>query len=182
MKKLLTVLLVAGIITAALGFVLPFAVFDRPDIIGGAGLPTMRFYMRTTVGQIFLLMQLFGCAGIISWGASRLMYTGFSPQCSYLTLGASASVAAVLSCLLLFAGCFIMTSPSRHPIALPASIIGGCASLLMLWIFTKQLIVRLKAAKSKKAVLLSAIIFTTHLIPFVYLFSFAYSLLQEIIK
>ncbi|MBO7274813.1 MAG: hypothetical protein J6V15_00420, partial [Clostridia bacterium] len=65
MKKRLIISLAVCLVVAAAGFVLPYVVFTAPPIIGGAGRPTMQFYMRTSAGQALMLMQMFGVSGVL---------------------------------------------------------------------------------------------------------------------
>ena len=65
MKNRLIISLAVCLIVAAAGLILPYVVFDAPSIIGGAGRPTMQFYMRTSVGQVLMLMQMFAALFVI---------------------------------------------------------------------------------------------------------------------
>ena len=182
MKKLLATLLIISAAAAVLGLMLPALLLPSPDIIGGAGLPSLRYYMRTLAGQACFLCMTLGAAGVVLWSISLLMHRGFALRAALLSLGASASAAAGLDCLLKFAGCFVMTHPSRHPIALPVSIIGGCIAAAMLWLFVSKLIIALKSAKSAKNLLICSVAFILHLLPFMCLFSFGYELAKAILK
>ena len=182
MKKVSTVMLIVSIITAVLGLVLPSVLFSSPDIIGGAGIPSMRFYMRTLPGQVCCMCLLFGAAGVLCWGVSLLMHRASSLSDTALALGVSAAAALGLDCMLMFAGCFVMTHPERHPIALPVSIIGGCAAAVLLWLFISRLIRSLKASKNAKSMLVCTLAFTLHLIPFMYLTDFGYELTKTVLK
>ena len=181
MKKTLFIMTAVAALAAVLGLMLP-ALLPSPDIIGGAGMPSMRFFLRTLAGQACFLCLLLGIAGLISWGASLLLHRAFAPSTALLALGASMSLALGLDCMLMFAGCFIMTHPSRHPIALPVSVVGGILALIGLWLAVHLLIKRLKREKIKTAVLLCTVLFTCHLLPFMYLFSFGYDLAKAILK
>ena len=182
MKKRLIISLALCLLVAAAGLMLPYVVFDAPSIIGGAGRPTMQFYMRTSVGQVLMLMQMFGVSGALSCGVALCLHKGLSPKSLWLSLAASAATAAGLDCLLMFAGCFIMTNPSRHPVALPVSIIGGCIAAAVLWLSLRWLLRELKSSPTKKSILPCTAVFTLNILPFAYLFDFAYSLLRELVK
>ena len=182
MKKLSTSLLIVSAAAAILGLVLPAVLFSAPDIIGGAGVPTMRFYMQTLAGQVCFLCLIFGAAGVVTWGISLALHKALSICDTAWALGGSAATAAGLDCLLMFVGCFVMSSPARHPIALPVSIIGGCIASVLLWLFAAKLIRSLKKAKNLRSLLVCAISFTLHLLPFMYLVSFGYQLAKVILK
>ncbi len=182
MKKRLIISLAVCLVVAAAGFVLPYVVFTAPPIIGGAGRPTMQFYMRTSVGQVLMLMQMFGVSGVLSCGLALCLRKGLTPKSLWLSLAASAAAAAGLDCMLMFAGCFIMTHPARHPVALPASIVGGCIAAGVLLLCIRLITRELKNTAAKKSILTCTVVFTLNILPFVYLFDFAYSLLRELLK
>ena len=75
-----------------------------------------------------------------------------------------------------------MTNPARHPVALPVSIIGGCIAAVMLWLSLRWLLRELKSSPTKKSILPCTAVFTLNILPFAYLFDFAYSLLRELVK
>lgn len=182
MKNRLIISLVICLIVAAAGLILPYVVFNAPSIIGGAGRPTMQFYMRTSVGQVLMLMQMFGAAGALSCGLALCLHNGLSPKSLLISLLASAAASAGLDCLLMFAGCFIMTNPARHPVALPVSIIGGCIAAAVLWLSLRWLLRELKSSPTKKVILPCTAVFTLNILPFVYFFSFCYELAKDLLK
>ena len=182
MKKRLIISLAVCLVVAAAGFVLPCVVFNAPSIIGGAGRPTMQFYMRTSVGQALMLMQMFGAAGALSCGLALCLHKGLTPKSLWLSLAASAATAAGLDCLLMFAGCFVMSHPARHPVALPISVVGGCIAAAALWLSLRWLLRELKSSPTKKSVIPCAAVFTLNLLPFMYFFSFCYELAKDWLK
>lgn len=186
MKNRLIISLAICLLVAAAGLILPYMVFDAPSIIGGAGRPTMQFYMRTSVGQVLMLMQMFGVSGVLSCGLTLCLHKGLSPKSLLLSLlasaAASAATAAGFDCLLMFAGCFIMTNPARHPVALPVSIIGGCIAAAVLWLCMRLLIKNLKNIGAKKSIIPCTAVFTLNILPFVYFFNFCYELAKDLLK
>jgi hypothetical protein len=181
-KKRLIISLAVCLVVAAAGLVLPCVVFDTPPIIGGAGRPTMQFYMRTSAGQALMLMQMFGAAGALSCGLALCLRKGLTPKSLWLSLAASAATAAGIDCLLMFAGCFVMSHPARHPVALPVSIIGGCIAAAALWLSLRWLLRELKSSPTKKSILPCTAVFTLNILPFVYFFSFCYELAKNLLK
>lgn len=182
MKKKLTISLTLSLLVAAAGLILPYMVFDAPSVIGGADRPTMQFYMRTGVGQVLMLMQMFGVSGALSCSVALCLHKGLSPKSLPLSLLASAAASAGLDCLLMFAGCFVMTHPARHPVALPVSIIGGCIAAAVLWLSLRWLLRELKSSPTKKVILPCTAVFTLNILPFVYFFSFCYELAKDWLK
>ena len=182
MKNRLIISLAICLLVAAAGLMLPYVVFNAPSIIGGAGRPTMQFYMRTSVGQVLMLMQMFGVSGVLSCSVALCLHKDLSPKSLLLSLAASAATAAGLDCLLMFAGCFIMTDPSRHPVALPVSIIGGCIAAAVLWLSLRWLLRELKSFPTKKSILPCTAVFTLNILPFMYFFSFCYELAKDLLK
>lgn len=181
MKKFLIVLLCVSLLVTLAGFVLPHMYLQNTDIIGGADMFSLRFYYRTPLGKVCLLMQQFGTALVISCGVYLCFFKAFCLKRTAAALCLSAFTATALSSALLFASCFIMTSPQKHPIALPASVILGCISLaafcLLLWYYTKLW----RKEKSKKGIFCDAVMYVCLIVPFAYLFDILYSAMSKLI-
>lgn len=182
MKKILTAALVICVLVFAVGLVLPVIYLPRPDIIGGADVFTYRFYMSSALGKVCLSVMQPSAAGAISCAVYLCLSAGFEPRRAVCALGLSAALAAAACCGLIFASCFVMTSPHRHPIALPASVIGGCICCGLLCLFG-YIYKRLWAkTKSKRGLLADITVCAVFFLPFVYLFSCACDIASGLIK
>ena len=182
MKKRLIIGLVISVLLFALGLILPAICLPRPDIIGGADVFTYRFYMSSALGKVCLLGMQLGAAGAISCAVYLCLSAGFEPKRALCALGLSAALAAAACCGLIFASCFVMTSPGKHPIALPASVTGGCICCILICLLGyiyKRLWGKTKTKRGLFADIASASVF---FLPFVYAFSYLYDIAARLIK
>ena len=122
-------------------------------IIGGADRPTVNLYRQKMLNQPHGLLILFGAVGALVsfltliFSRTVKKHCGFSTTATALGLAASASLGAYS--LLIFASCFFLTTPSKHPINFPAS---ACTSMLALigFILLMALYFRLRAKKPSR--------------------------------
>jgi hypothetical protein len=115
-------------------------------MIGGADRPTVNFYIREMMSSAYGFLILFGIPTALCSLFTLILPRTVKKICSLptsvtaLSLSACASLGA--NSLLIFAPCFIMTSLSKHPIALPASVCIGMTALigfvLLMALYCKQ--------------------------------------------
>ena len=102
-------------------------------IIGGADRPTVNFLLRKILNDGGLLI-LFGLPTAFCSLFALIFSRSIKKHCCFPTsataLGLSACASLGAYSLLIFTTCFIMTSPSKHPIKLPASV--GCGMIALI--------------------------------------------------
>ena len=102
-------------------------------IIGGADRPTVKFLLGKILNDGGLLV-LFGLPTAFCSLFALIFSHPIKNHCHFPTsataLGLSACASLGACSLLIFASCFIMTNPSKHPIALPASV--GCGMITLI--------------------------------------------------
>ncbi len=117
-------------------------------IIGGADRPTANWYLRKMLNQPHGLLVLFGAVGALVSFLTLVFSRTVKKHCVFSTtataLGLSASASLGAYSLFSFASCFFLTTPSKHPILLTASV---CVGLLALvgFILLMALYFRLRA-------------------------------------
>ena len=104
---------------------------DEIGIIGGADRSTANFLISKILSNTLIL---FGLATAVCSLFSLILSRPIKNHCCFPTsataLGLSACASLGACALLIFASCFIMTDPSKHPIALPASVACGMIALI----------------------------------------------------
>ena len=107
---------------------------DEIGIIGGADRPTANFLIAKILKNGYGLLILFGLPTAFCSLFALILSHPIKKCCSIPTsataLGLSACASLGACALLIFASCFIMTDPSKHPIALPASVVCGMIALI----------------------------------------------------
>lgn len=122
-------LLVAGLhFTGILSAILPS---KDIGIIGGADRPTANFLIGKILSNTLIL---FGLATAVCSLFSLILSRPIKNHCCFPTsataLGLSACASLGAYSLLIFASCFFLTTPSKHPIAFPASVACGMIALI----------------------------------------------------
>ena len=116
----------AGILSA----ILPS---DEIGIIGGADRPTANFLIGKLLNDGGLLV-LFGLPTAFCSLFALILSRPIKKSChlptSATALGLSACTSFGAYSLLIFASCFFLTDPSKHPIAFPASVACGMIALI----------------------------------------------------
>ena len=152
-------------------------------IIGGADRPTVNFLLRKILNDGGLLV-LFGLptafCSLFALIFSRPIkkYCCFPTSATALVLSVFASLGAYS--LLIFAFCFIMTNPSKHPIAFPASV--GCGMIALIgFILLMALYCKLREKKPSALGVFFDIAFSLMYMPaFFWLCNILYTLLSKI--
>jgi hypothetical protein len=107
---------------------------DTVGIVGGADRPTVNLRIRVIFNSAYSLLILFGLptafCSLFVLIFSRTIKKNCVISTTLTALALSACTALGVYSLLIFASCFIMTSPSNHPIALPSSICVGMMALI----------------------------------------------------
>ncbi|MBR5188324.1 MAG: hypothetical protein IKW18_07625 [Clostridia bacterium] len=102
-------------------------------IIGGADRPTVNFLLKKILNDGGLLV-LFGLPTAFCSLFALIFSRPIKKHCCFSTsataLGLSACASLGAYSLLIFTSCFIMTKPSKHPIAFPASV--GCGMIALI--------------------------------------------------
>ena len=145
-------------------------------IIGGADGPTAIMISNTAFNGAIPMLVSFAIATALCCVCCLAFSKTVREHCTLKTSGIALSLSACTSllfyCLLCFASCFIMTSPQRHPIAFPISIIVGIISAVS---FVLLLSLYIKARRGKreiKGVLIDIVVFVLYFVPFFLLFDF----------
>ena len=107
---------------------------DTVGIIGCADRPTVNLRIREILNNAYSLLIAFGFPTAF-FGLFVLIFSNaVKKNCTIPTTSTALALSACASLgicsLLIFASCFIMTNPSKHPIAFPSSICVGMAALL----------------------------------------------------
>ena len=106
----------------------------------------------------------------------------FTLKTCILSLVLSAAAGLGMFSLLVFAGCYIDSNPSRHPIAFPASILSGTvAFVIFLFCFSKYV----QARKASPSIVgtIADVLGSILLSPgFVYLFAYLAVVAREVLK
>ena len=158
MKKIVLILLAVSLLSVFAGLYLNGILSVLlPDadvgIIGGADRPTANRYLREMLNRPHGLLILFGTACACISFLTLIFWRAVKKNCTLPTSGIALCLSACASLgafsLLLFASCFFLTHPSKHPIALPA---GVCVGLLALigFILLMALYFRLRAVKPSR--------------------------------
>ena len=183
MKKVALVFALCGI-AAIIGFIaVAFPATQGPSvgIIGGADGPTAILLVRST-GHLPMTVLSFGGAMLISGLFALIFNRSMAKNCSLRTsaisLGISASVSLEAFAFFLFASCYFLSNPNKHPIRHPVSLLVGIFALValvsMICIYAK---IRSKN-KSLIGVLWDACLALLFLVPF----SLAYNTLYELAR
>ena len=150
-------------------------------IIGGADRPTVNFLLKKILNDggllvLFGLPTAFCSLFALIFSRSIKKHCCFPTSATALGLSACASLGAYL--LLIFASCFIMTSPSKHPIKLPASV--GCGMIALIgFILLMALYCKLRGKKPSALGIFFDMVFSFMYIPaFFCSYNSLYSLLS----
>ncbi|MBQ2988109.1 MAG: hypothetical protein IJD59_03300 [Clostridia bacterium] len=158
MKKIAWIILTVSLLSVFAGLYINgiFSVL-LPDaglgIIGGADRPTVNWYWRQMLNRPHGLLVHLGAVGAVISCLTLIFSRTVKKNCALPTSGTALGLSACASLgafsLLLFASCFFLTHPSKHPIALPA---GVCVGLLALigFILLMALYFRLRAVKPSR--------------------------------
>ena len=103
-------------------------------IIGGSDLPTANFLIGKILSNAYGLLVLFGLPTAVCSLFSLIFSRTVKKCCCFSTtataLGLSACASLGAYSLFTFASYFFLTTPSKHPIAFPASI--GCGMIALI--------------------------------------------------
>lgn len=128
------------------------------------------------------ILKLIGGALILCGLFCLIFNKTVKENCTLKTSGISLAISAVtalgLYCATTFALCFVMTHPSKHPIALPASIIIGILCLIALILLLRIYCKQRKEKPSAKGIVIDILFAVIYIIP---LFS-VYQSLHNIIS
>ena len=106
---------------------------DEIGIIGGADRPTANFLIGKLLNDGGLLV-LFGLPTAFCSLFALILSRPIKKSCHLPTSATALSLSACASLgaysLLIFASCFFLTDPSKHPIAFPASVACGMVALI----------------------------------------------------
>lgn len=174
MKKGATITLVIGLALLSAGVVLPVMAYslqgNSVGIVGGAGIPTLRYLFNRSLVNGWFTLQAFGVTITISSLFCLIFHKTTQAVCSLKTSGLSLGLSAVVSfggyCVLSFLLCFYDAAPSRNPIRYSTSIMAGVASLavciVLFFMYAKQR----KAMPSVKGVVIDLLFALLYGIPF----------------
>ena len=158
MKKIAWIILFVSLLSVFAGLYINgiFALI-LPDadvgIIGGADRPTANWYWRNLLNRLHGLLVYFGAVGAVISCLTLIFSRTVKKNCTLPTSGTALGLSACASLgaysLLLFASCFFLTNPSKHPIAFPTSICAGMLALIG-FILLMALYFRLRAVKPSR--------------------------------
>ncbi len=185
MKKYLNTTIIIGAALSVLGIIMPFIILlltpkdeSSVGIIGGASYPTYSFLWQRS---IFSLITTFGIATLLLGIIFRIFNKTVSENCTIKTnlfaLGLSAFSAFGLYCFV----CFAISSPSKNPIALPASVIGLLISFIALITLLVLYIITYIKDKKYKRIIFDIIIIILFWLAFLKLISYTHSFLSVIL-
>ena len=174
-------LLVAGLhFTGTLSVILPF---DDIGIIGGADRPTANFLINKILSNAYGLLIFFGLATAVCSLFSLILSRPIKNHCCFPTsataLGLSACASLGAYSLLIFASCFFLTDPSKHPIAFPASVVCGMIALIG-FVLLMALYCKLRGKKPSVPGIFFDVVFSLMYMPaFFWSYNYIYSLLSN---
>ncbi len=186
MKKRAAIILSISAVVLLICVLVPSGVLgasknESVGIIGGADGPTVimitgAFWDGVLPSFITLSLSTVLC-GLFCLLFSKAVKEHCALKTSGIALSLSACASLFFYCALLFASCFIMTSPDKHPVILPLSILVGAlavvAFVLLLTVYVKS-----RAQKtSAKGVLIDILLFLSYLLPFFLVFDFVRNLI-----
>ena len=122
-------------------------------IIGGSDLPTANFLIGKILSNAYGLLILFGLPTAVCSLFSLIFSRTVKKCCCFSTtataLGLSACASLGAYSLFTFASCFFLNTPSKHPIAFPASI--GCGMIALIGLILLMVLYRKLRGKKKSA-------------------------------
>lgn len=167
--------LAVGVLSAALGFVLPFIYMNRgtsSDMIGGADTATYEFFFWR-YGSLPIIFVLLGASLTLAGLFSLIFSKGVSKNCSVKTtliaLSLSIFGATGLNCFFFCYVCAVFNEKSAYPRAYPTS----CAGMLLSLFAFVALIVWYCAQRQKKFSIFGALTDVATSIIFLPFFTFA---------
>ena len=186
MKKRAAIVLGVSAVLLLVCILVPFGVLgaeqnETVGIIGGADGPTVIMIVGAFWEGVFPALITLSLSTVLCGLFCLLFSKAVKEHCTLKTSGIALSLSACASllfyCFLLFASCFIMTSPDKHPVTLPLSVVvGGVAAVAFVWLFT--LWVKFRAQKpSAKGVVFDILLFFDYLLPMFLLFDFIRNLI-----
>ena len=158
MKKITLIILAVSLLFVCTGLHLNgifSELFSDTDvgIIGGADRPTINRYFQKMLSHPHGLLIHFGAAGIFISFLTLIFSRTVKKNCTFPTSGTALGLSACASLgaysLVIFASCFFLTNPSRHPIRFPASVCIGWLALVG-FILLMALYFRLRAVKPSR--------------------------------
>lgn len=158
MKKIVLILLVVSLLSVFAGLYLNGILsMLLPDanvgIIGGADRPTANRYLREMLNRPHGLLILFGAVGAFVSCLALIFLRTVKKHCMFSTAATALSLSACASLgaysLVIFASCFFLTTPSKHPILFPASACIGWIALIG-FVLLMALYCRLRAKKPSR--------------------------------
>lgn len=158
---------------------------DEIGIIGGADRPTANFLIAKILKNGYGLLILFGLPTAFCSLFALILSHPIKKCCSIPTsataLGLSACASLGACALLSFASCFIMTDPSKHPLALPASVVCGMIALIG-FVLLMALYCKLRGKKPSVPGIFFDVVFSLMYMPaFFWSYNILYKLLSETI-
>jgi hypothetical protein len=136
MKKYAVIVFILSAFLLLAGLHLNGTLLPESDvgIIGGADRPTVNWYRQKMLSQPHGLLILFGAVGTLVSFLMLIFSRTVNNHCVFSTtataLGLSASASLGAYSLLIFASCFFLTTPSKHPIRFPTSACTGTLALI----------------------------------------------------
>lgn len=188
MKKNGIMLVFAGVILLLIGSLLPYLFLilnpntSSVGIIGGADSETLRLISVRVFHNIDLTLQMFGGAfviiGLVSFFLGDRLHFHCTIASTILAFGISATFSFCVCCGLSFASCFLLTTPDKHPIRLPLSLILGVIGAGFFILLIDRYIKQRKINKSVWGMAADIGMILLYVIPFVMLFSSIESVLS----
>ena len=186
MKKRAAIVLVVSAALLLVCVLVPFGILGTAQnqsvgIIGGADGPTVimiagTFWEGVLPALIALSLSTLLC-GLFCLLFSKAVKENCTLKTSGLALVLSACASLLFYCFMLFASCFIMTSPDKHPVTLPLSIAAGVVAAVA-FVFLLSVYVKARAEKSSaKGILIDILLFLSYLLPFFFVFDFVRNLI-----
>ena len=181
--------LLAGFLLALAGAWMPISVMlfseqsAETAIIGGAGAPTLQYLVSQTFGVLPYTLVLLGAAVMISAIFCLLFSKTGQGHCalktSLVSLGLSATGAAGLCCVLIWAACVAFGgAPKRYPVRYPLSIALGMVCLCV-FILLGMLYCKLRKDKwSAKGLLIDVLTSILYLPAFFFAFIYLFELVN----
>lgn len=184
-KRAAIVLGISGVLLLVCVLV-PFGVLgaeqnETVGIIGGADGPTVIMIAGTFWEGVLPTLITFSLSTVLCGLFCLLFSKAVKEHCTLKTSGMALSLSVCASLLfysfLLFASCFIMTSPDKHPVTLPLSIVVGVVAVVA-FAFLFAFYVKLRTERpSTKGVLIDILLFLSYLLPFFFVFDFVRNLI-----
>ena len=177
------VVLLAGVFAPVIRVMTYTAKNGAIAVIGGVDTKSSAVLMYSGLPTVLIL---FGVSIIICSIFCLIFIKSISNECSVKTSIVSIGISAVISleiyCILAYISCFFLTSPDRHPIRYPASIIvaGICliAYVLLLWLYFRHR----KSNMSASGVIIDIAFTAMYIVPMFLAYAFIHNTISSFLN